>query len=161
MSSGAAGVGSTPPSRTSPPAALAPAATAASSISPDSRGSRMIRTRGRSVPVWATAARARASASSAVTCSPATPRTPSVPNRWRGTLTRLSATQSRGAAPPRLPRSGARHSLPLRELRALARLLEAGLLALLDPRVAGEEAAPLQLAAQVGVREDQRARDAV
>ena len=46
-SSGAAGVGRTPPLKTSPPAAAMPAASAHSSISPDSRVSRMIRTRGR------------------------------------------------------------------------------------------------------------------
>src|SRR5215212_2083974 len=46
MSSGAAGVGRTPPSSTSPPALATPAASAASSISPDSRVSRMTSTRG-------------------------------------------------------------------------------------------------------------------
>src|SRR3954470_12453380 len=54
-----------------------------------------------------------------------------------------------------------RWALPLGELRALARLLEAGLLALLDPRVAGEEAALLELGAQVGVGLHQRAGDPV
>src|SRR5207249_1926226 len=52
-------------------------------------------------------------------------------------------------------------TLSLRELRALARLLEAGLLALLDPRVAGEEPAALQLGAQVGIGLDEGAGDAV
>src|SRR3954451_17880301 len=141
-SSGAAGVGSTPPSSASPPAAATPAATADSSISPDSRVSRMTRTRGRAVPrsrsPWV-AARARARASSAVRNSPATPRTPSVPNSLRATRARL----------------------PLAELRALARLLQAGLLAFLRPGVAGEEASALELAAQVGIGLEQRARDAV
>src|SRR5919201_3704525 len=49
----------------------------------------------------------------------------------------------------------------LAELRALARLLQAGLLALLDARVAREEAAPLELAAEVGIGLEQRAADAV
>ena len=64
-----------------------PAASAASSISPDSRVSRMTSTRGRS-PGWVgphsvAAARPRARASSAVSSSPATPRTPSVPKSLR------------------------------------------------------------------------------
>ena len=49
-SSGAAGVGSTPASSASPPAAVTPAAIADSSISPDSRVSRTIRTCGRGMP---------------------------------------------------------------------------------------------------------------
>src|SRR6185295_14774922 len=114
-----------------------PAATAASIISPDSRVSRITRTRGAPAPARAVAARASASDSSAVRNSPATPRTPSVPKSVRV------------------------RSLALRELRALAGLLEAGLLALLHARVAREEAAPLELGAEVRVRVDQRARDAV
>ncbi len=51
-SSGAAGVGSTPASRASPPAAVTPAAIADSSISPDSRVSRTMTT-------WARPARVR------------------------------------------------------------------------------------------------------
>src|SRR4051812_44705915 len=135
ISSGAPGVGSTPPSSASPPAAATPAATAASSISPDSRVSRMTRTRARSC----VAARARPSARSAVRNSPATPRTPSVPNSLR----------AMGAG------------LALAELRALARLLQAGLLTLLRARVTREEAAALELAAQVGVGLHQRAGHAV
>ncbi len=46
ISSGAAGVGRTPPRNTSPPADATPAASAASSISPDSRVSRMRSTLG-------------------------------------------------------------------------------------------------------------------
>src|SRR4051794_15541726 len=119
-----------------------PAATADSSISPDSRVSRMTRTRGRAVPRsrsrWV-AARARPRASSAVRNSPATPRTLSVPNSFR-------------AKPA---------ALTLAELRALARLLQAGLLAFLGPGVAREEASALELATQVGVGLEQRARDAV
>src|SRR5579884_1096248 len=141
-SSGAAGVGSTPARSASPPAAVTPAAIAASSISPDSRVSRTISTCGRGCSARVTAARASASASSAVRKSPARPRTPSVPNSWRA-ITRAAT------------------ALALGELRALARLLQAGLLAFLHARVAGEEAAALQLAAQVRVGDDQRPRDAV
>src|SRR4051794_719078 len=142
-STGAAGVGSTPASSASPPAAATPAASALSSIGPDSRVSRTTSSRGRPAPDEArarcTTARPRASASSAVSRSPATPRTPSVPNRRRG----MAAT------------------LTLGELRALAGLLQAGLLALLHPGVAGEEAAALELAAQVGIGLEQRPGDAV
>src|SRR5215208_4971222 len=134
MSSGAAGVGSTPASSASPPAAATPAATAASSISPDSRVSRITSTRGALASTRWVAARASASESSAVRNSPATPRTPSVPKSFRA-------------------------NSALRELRPLAGLLEAGLLALLHARVAREEAAALELGAQVRVGVDQCARD--
>src|SRR5215216_1235906 len=136
-SSGAPGVGRMPPSIASPPAAEMPAATAASSISPDSRVSRMTSTRGTAASTRRVAARASASDSSAVRNSPATPRTPSVPKSLR--------------AKP----------LALRELRPLAGLLEAGLLALLDASVAREEAAALELGAQVRVGVDERLRDRV
>src|SRR3954471_14427570 len=99
-----------------------------------------MRTRGWAAGEPSVAARASASASSALRNVPATPRTPSVPNSLRANV-----------------RSG----LALGELRPLAGLLQAGLLALLGPRVAGEEAAPLELAAQVGIGDDQGARDAV
>src|SRR3954447_17164834 len=129
-----------PPSSTSPPAAVTPAAIAASSISPDSRVSRMTRTCGlRALRSSSDAARPSASARSAVNSSPATPRTPSVPKSRRAT-------------------SGAS---ALGELRALARLLEPGLLALLDARVASQEAAALELATQVRVGFEQRAGDPV
>src|SRR3954454_8994693 len=49
----------------------------------------------------------------------------------------------------------------LGELRPLTRLLEPGLLALLDPGVAGEEAAALEVTAQVGLGVDQSPRDPV
>src|SRR4051812_48686070 len=116
-----------------------PAANAASSISPDSRVSRMTSTRGASASDCSVAARPRARASSAVSSSPATPRTPSVPKSWRANAPRLA----------------------LAELRTLARLLEAGLLALLHARVAREEAAALELAAQVGVGLEEGTADAV
>jgi hypothetical protein len=68
--------------------ALTPAASAASSMSPDSRVSRMTSTRGCSPPISAVTARPSASARSAVRTSPATPRTPSVPNSLRAKLRR-------------------------------------------------------------------------
>ena len=70
-------------------------------------------------------ARPMAIASSGVSSRFATPRTPSVPNSRRV----AGAGSCEGVA-----------GLPLRELRALARALEAGLLALLDAGVPGEEA---------------------
>src|SRR3954452_23393694 len=106
-----------------------PAARAASSISPDSRVSRMTSTRGASASDCSVAARPRARASSAVSSAAAAPRTRSAPKSWRAKAPRLA----------------------LAELRTLARLLQAGLLALLDARVAREEAAALELAAQVGI----------
>src|SRR5918997_1737960 len=65
----------------------------------------------------------------------------------------------RGRRPCR--RAGATSALALGELRPLAGLLEPGLLALLDARIAREEAAALELRAQVRVRVDECARDAV
>src|SRR5215218_9015471 len=135
----AAGVGSTPPSSASPPAAATPAASAASSIGPDSRVSRTIRTCGRGASSEAVAARPRAVASSALRNVPASPRTPSVPKSLRSALTR----------PPSA----------LAELRLLTGLLEAGLAALLDPGVTGEEAAPLEVAAKLGIDLGQGAGD--
>src|SRR5579862_2359570 len=143
-SSGAAGVGRMPPSATCAPAEASPAAIAASSISPDSRVSRMTSARGASRPLCRTAARPSASASDAVTSTPARPRTPSVPNSLRATC-----ATSRGA------------TLALGELRPLARLLQAGLLALLGARIAREKTASLELAAEVGVSLEQGPRDAV
>src|SRR3954468_13944704 len=127
----AAGVGSTPARSASPPAAAIPAASAASSIGPDSRVSRTIRTCGRSASSVEVVARPRAVASSAVRKVPASPRTPSVPKSLRAVF-----TPSKSA---------------LGELRALTGLLQAGLAPLLDPGVAGEEAAALEVAAQLGV----------
>src|SRR5947209_10618992 len=97
----------------------------------------MISTCGRRDSERATAARASAVASSAVRKSPARPRTPSVPNRWR--------------AIGGLYLSGRPTNSALGELRALASLLQTRLLAFLDPWVAGQEAAPLELAPQVGI----------
>ena len=78
----AAGVGTTPAMSASPPPWEMPAARADSSIGPDSRVSRTISTCGRSACASAAAARPSATASSAVSFSPATPRTPSVPNSF-------------------------------------------------------------------------------
>src|SRR5262249_18637151 len=108
---------------------------------PDSRVSRTIRTCGRGASRAVAAARPTDVASSAVRNVPACPRTPSVPKSLR-------------SAPISSPSA-------LAELRPLPRLLEARLPALLDARVAGEEAAPLELAAQLGVDLGQRPRDAV
>src|SRR3954452_20078427 len=137
----AAGVGRTPASSASPPAAAIPAASAASSIGPDSRVSRTIRTCGRSASSVAVVARPRAVASSAVRKVPASPRTPSVPKSLGAVF-----TPSKSA---------------LAELRALTGLLQTGLAALLDPGVAGEEATALEVAAELGVDLGERAGDAV
>src|SRR6185503_16172762 len=91
----------------------------------------------------AAAARPSENASSAVRKSPANPRTPSVPN------SRL------------VPGATAMAGLTLRELRPLARLLQACLLALLDARVARQQLAALELGAQCGIRFDQGLRDPV
>src|SRR5436305_8193598 len=151
-SSAAAGVGSTPPSRTSPPAEAIPAASAASSISPDSRVSRITSTRGLDPPTSRVAAAPIDTASCAVSTSPATPRTPSVPKCLRTDGTAPFAD------PPAL--NGLR-PLALGELRLLAGLLQAGLLAFLDARVTRQEAAALELATQAGIGLEQPARDAV
>src|SRR4029450_632109 len=52
-------------------------------------------------------------------------------------------------------------ALALRELRRFARLVQAGLLALDDPCVAGQEACPLQRHAKLRVGLDERPCDAV
>src|SRR3954447_26819750 len=64
-------------------------------------------------------------------------------------------------APACSPNRSRPRALALGELRPLAGLLEAGLLALLDARVARQEAAALELAAQVRIGVEQRAADAV
>src|SRR5688500_14578656 len=133
-----AGVGTTPASSTSAPALVRPATTAASSISPLARGSRPTTATGRWVPSRSAstpaAARATERASSGVRSELARPRTPSVPNR-----------RPNGSA--------------LGVLRSLASLLEPVLLALLDPRVTGEEAGLLQRRTVLGLDLDQRAGD--
>ena len=118
-----------------------PATTAASSISPLARGSRPTTATGRCDRSRSASTRAAdadsPTASSGVRSSPlARPRTPSVPNRRR--------CAQRSA---------------LAVLGRLAGLLEAVLLALDDPRVAGEEAGLLQRRAVLGVGLDQRPGD--
>src|SRR5207237_9040810 len=85
------------------------------------------------------AARPRARTSSGVSSELATPRTPSVPNRNV---------------------MGAPVGSALRVLRCLAGLLQAVLLALLLPRVAGQKAGLLQRDPHVGVELDQATGDA-
>src|SRR5947208_10235391 len=62
---------------------------------------------------------------------------------------------------PSVPKSLRLNDLALAELRPLAGLLQAGLLALLDARVARQEAAALELATQVRVGVDEGAGDPV
>src|SRR4051812_5918320 len=145
-STAAPGVGSTPPNTASPPAAVMPAARAASNIWPDSRVSRTISTCGADDCATPTAAWPSRIARSAVRNSPARPRTPSVPNRRR------LVTAS-------VPTMGV--PLALRELRPLTGLLEAGLLALDLARVAREVAAALELGTQGRLGLDERTGDAV
>src|SRR5437660_2066599 len=132
-----AGVGRTPPRIASPPTEITPRANASSRSTPDARVSRPTKTF--DAPVHVAAARPRRSTSSGVRNSPTTPRTPSVPKYFL----------AMGAA------------LALAELRRLARLVQAGLLALHHARVAREEAGALQRHAKLGVDLDERAGDAV
>src|SRR5690606_5573770 len=160
-----AGVGTTPSSTTSTPSLASPAASAASSMGPDRRVSRP--TAQRSPPSTRAAARPRARASSGVSSALATPRTPSVPNFNTATprptpspATALAGLRrSRPATRPR-PRGGAAPRSALAVLRCLAGLLQAVLLRLLHPRVAGEEARPLERDPQLGVELNERAGDA-
>src|SRR5581483_11770939 len=119
------GVGRTPRSMTSAPSVARPADSAAWSSGPDRRVSRPTTKAG----VGSTRATARpsASASSAVSSSLATPRTPSVPKRAGATGSALGV------------------------LGRLAGLLEAVLLGLLLPCVTGEETRPLEHRAVLGV----------
>src|SRR5262249_1707994 len=115
---------------------------ASSSSIPDARVSRT--TRMRPPPDQIPTALPSLATSSGVSVSPTTPRTPSVPKYLR-------------AAGARSPLK----ELALRELRRLARLVQAGLLALADASVAREEARTLQRHAQPRIGLDQRARDPV
>src|SRR5690606_14288270 len=158
-----AGVGTTPSSTTSTPSLARPAASAASSMGPDRRVSRP--TAQRSPPSTRAAARPRARASSGVSSALATPRTPSVPN--------FNTATPRPTLPPATALAGPRRSRPatrpawrcsprsaLAVLWRLAGLLQAVLLRLLHPRVAGEEARPLERDPQLGVELNERAGDA-
>src|SRR6187401_463835 len=131
-----AGVGSTPPRTAVPPADATPMATASSSSGPEARVSRPTSTC--PPPAQSVAAFATRSTRSGVSSSPTTPLTPSVP-KYRRTAA----------------------GLPLRELRRLARLVQAGLLALDDAGVAREEALPLERHTHLRIGLDQRAGDPV
>src|SRR4051794_4388214 len=133
--SATAGVGRTPPRKQSPPAETTPRANASCSSTPDARVSRPTNTFW--APVHRDAARPRRSTSSGVRNSPTTPRTPSVPKYFRANA----------------------RNLPLAELGRLARLVEAGLLALDLARVAREVARTLERHAELRVDLDQRAGD--
>src|SRR6185437_219988 len=152
----------TPSRSTSTPLAARPATTAASRNSPEARGSRPTTATGRrrassalaNAPVPAStsvAAAARLIASPAVSSLPATPLTPAVPNSRPMYPAPCLSTQLV------YPTPGAR--LTLGVLRRLTGLLETGLLALLDPRVPGQEAGSLERGATVGVDKDQRPGD--
>src|SRR5690242_7191392 len=175
----------TPSLSTSTPALASPATTAASRNSPEARGSRPTTATGRAPgPAWlavawppstAAAATLRFKARVAVSSSPATPRTASVPNNrlrcpvsaislpthlpgpllcWvRGELVRVLIRLGSCAQARQAPRG--RH-LPLGVLRRLAGLLQAVLLALLDPGVPGQEAGLLQRRAVLRVHQGQR-----
>src|SRR5438093_4977653 len=134
VKSATAGVGSTPATTALPPAEAIPRASACSSSGPDARVSRPTKIRPR--PDQSVAARPRRSTSSGVRSLPTTPRTPSVPKYCRA-------------------------KLALTELRRLARLVQARLLALDDPSVAGQEAGPLERDAQLGIGLHERTRDPV
>src|SRR6266567_2880742 len=138
-----AGVGTTPSLSTSTPELASPATTAASRNSPDALGSRPTTAAGRrpaeraaaKAPMPSSTSAAAAAtfmASPAVRSRPATPRTPSVPNS-RPTDT-----------PPGLRYCRADLTSALRVLRRLAGLLQAVLLALLDPGIPGQEAGSLE-----------------
>src|SRR5438477_12866576 len=132
-----AGVGSTPPTMQSPPAETTPRANASSRSMPLARVSRPTNTF--AAPVQSDAARPSRSTSSGVRNSPTTPRTPSVPKYLRAKV----------------------QALPLAELRRLAGLVEAGLLALDLACVARQEAGAPQWHAKLRVHLDERTGDAV
>src|SRR6266436_5552159 len=132
--SATAGVGSTPATTALPPADAIPRASACSSSGPDARVSRPTKMRPR--PDHNVAARPSRSTSSGVRSLPTTPRTPSVPKYLRP-------------------------KLPLAELRRLARLVQARLLALDNARITGKKAGALERHAQLRIGLDERAGDAV
>src|SRR6266566_6188635 len=150
----------TPSLSTSTPLPARPATTAASRNSPDARGSRPTTAAGRrpasaaaanspAAPSTQAAADARSIARRAVRSRPATPRTPSVPNRRPIEF----APGEPGATLPTSAKSA------LRVLRRLTGLLQAVLLALLDPGIAGQEACLLQRRAVLRVDLRQRPGD--
>src|SRR5690348_18504610 len=157
---------------TSTPLLARPATTAASRNSPETRGSRPTTAIGRpSRPSWpprtVAAATLRSRASCAVNSRPATPRTPSVPNkrlrcpasaislRCSVGTSRAGAGRALKAAGPAEQR-GLPEKLPLGVLRCLPGLLQTVLLALLDPGIPGQEAGLLQRRPVLRVDQGQR-----
>src|SRR4051795_7655394 len=159
-----AGVGTTPASSTSAPALVSPATTAASSISPLARGSRPTTATGRTGPARAgdpTAGRGIAADGRDGTRSPAgVGEHPGGGTRHReGQLRRevgVGPTPD-AVGPEEATQRTYRSALGV--LRRLAGLLEAVLLALLDPRVTGEEARLLESRTVVGLDLDEGAGD--
>src|SRR6202012_5783998 len=98
-----------------------------------------------------------------VSSLPATPRTPSVPNRRPMTSWSPSTSGGSGSrkqpAPQRVGRLGAPGLLTLGGLSGLPGLFQAVLLALLDPGVAGQEAGLLQRRAVLLIDQDEAAGD--
>src|SRR5919201_2943517 len=83
------------------------------------------------------------------------------PPSGRGNGNRAFRARSTRAKRGSCQSSGRARALPLRKLRSLAGLVEAGFLALDDARVTGQEALTLERDAQVRVDLDERARDTV
>src|SRR5688572_3368167 len=159
-----AGVGRISASMTRAPPLEAPAARAEASIPPERRVSRPMRI---GPPKSRAAARPSRRASSGSRPSFAIPRAPSVPNVM-GPLCKETSSARDGPLPDRPegrrkgPASCKRFAaLALGELRALAGLLEAVLLALDGAGVPGEEPRGLQLAARLLRLLGERPRDAV
>ena len=161
-----AGVGSTPTRSTSAPALVRPATTAASSISPLARGSRPTTASGGVAAVATRPARARprprapapARGSDRALATPADPvGAEQSTHAATSDDTAIRAARTAGATPVeeadpavrQTTRAGERSAL--RVLRRLAGLLQAVLLALVGPRVTGEEAGLLQRRAVVGL----------
>src|SRR5262245_35793614 len=167
--SATAGVGTTPASTAVPPASTIPRVSAASRAGPEPRVSRPTSTRPR--PDHRVAARPIRSTSSSVSASPTTPLMPSGPNQRRAAavsstttppMSRFWSDTMRYASVP--AREGARNreiALALAELRSLARLVQARLLALDLSCVSREEALTLERDAKLRLRLDERSRDPV
>src|SRR5215469_11153238 len=104
-------------------------------------------------------ATARSMASRAVRSRPATPRTPSVPNRRpMNSLPSLSLRRLFPREGESFPCEGRGRSA-LGVLRSLAGLLQPGLLAFLYPGVPGQETGPLEARAVLRIHEGQRPGD--
>src|SRR4051794_37347429 len=165
-SSATAGVGTTPASTADPPADATPRANASSSSSPEPRVSRPTKTR--PPPDQSADALPSRSTSSGVISSPTMPRTPSVPKYSRGTardlIWRLMG-RGIGTEPANHRTAGTsgdlRVRLALGELRSLAGLVQAGLLALHLAGIPRQVALALERHAQLRVRLDEGPGDAV